>query len=383
MTVNIRIPDAQLGDKDLDDEYITDAWLVDQYVGNVLFSCGYNYSGQLGLGDNTSRSVMTQVGSLINWKQISCGYQSTVAIKTDGTLWGWGSNRNGEVGNNTLISYNSPVLAGGGSTWKQVSIGGGFVDAVKTDGTLWEWGYPSSTASPVQVGSDNKWKQVSAGQNTKMAIKTEGTLWGWGNNAQGALGLGDTTNRGTPTKVGNNTDWKQVVCGYGTTVGAEDYTMAITTDGKLYAWGYNPQGQLGLGNTVNYSSPVQVGGLTNWKRLSDEVGHSSFAIKTDGTLWAWGLNSSGQLGLGNTVNYSSPVQIGSLTNWKQIANKGGVTTAIKTDGTLWAWGNNSSGQLGLGNTVNYSSPVQVGTLTYWKQTSSDTRNIGAITYREI
>ena len=385
MTVNIRIPDAQLGDKDLDDEYVTDAWLIDQHVGNVLFSCGYNVYGQLGLGDTTSRSVMTQVGNLVVWKQISCGYSSAVAITTDGKLWGWGYNRNGEIGNGTTVSYNSPVQVGPLTNWKQVSLGGGFVNSIKTDGTLWNWGYGLGYSSPVQVGSDNKWKQVSAGGNAKMAINTEGTLWGWGNNAQGALGLGDTTNRGTPTKVGLNTDWKQVVCGYGIDPNnAQDYTMAVTTDGKLYAWGYNLQGQLGLSNIVYYSSPVQVGSLTNWKRLSDEVGHSSFAIKTDGTLWAWGLNSSGQLGLGNTVNYSSPVQIGSLTNWKQIANKSGVTTAIKTDGTLWAWGNNTSGQLGLGTIGNYiSSPVQVGSLTYWKQTSSDTRNIGAITYREI
>jgi alpha-tubulin suppressor-like RCC1 family protein len=377
------MPDAQLGDKDLDDEYVTDAWLVDQYVGNVLFSCGYNGRGQLGLGDTTGRSRITQVGSLINWKQICCGYSSTVAIKTDGTLWGWGYNRNGEIGNSNTVSYSSPVLAGGGSTWKQVSLGGGFVKAIKTDGTLWEWGYDTGTSSPILVGSDNNWRQVSCGQNAKMAIKTDGTLWGWGYNNVGALGLGDTTDRGSPVKVGTNTTWKQVVCGYGTTPGDPDYTMAITTDGKLYAWGYNAQGQLGLGNISNYSSPVQVGTLTNWKRLSDEVGHTSFAIKTDGTLWGWGLNSSGQLGIGNTVNYSSPVQVGTLTNWKQVSNKGGLTTAVKTDGTLWAWGAGNTGQLGQGNTADYSSPVQVGSSTYWKQASSDRISLGAVTYREI
>ena len=93
--------------------------------------------------------------------------------------------------------------------------------------------------------------------------------------------------------------------------------------------------------------------------------NSSFAIKTDGTLWSWGWNAYGQLGLGNTTNYSSPKQVGALTTWSKSAAGGYETFAIKTDGTLWAWGKNTYGQLGLGNTTNYSSPKQVGALTGW------------------
>ena len=89
------------------------------------------------------------------------------------------------------------------------------------------------------------------------------------------------------------------------------------------------------------------------------------AVKTDGTLWAWGANLNGRLGTGNTTNYSSPVQIGLLTDWKQVSSGGSHTVAVKTNGTLWAWGLNSEGRLGSGNTTTYSSPVQIGALTNW------------------
>ena len=100
--------------------------------------------------------------------------------------------------------------------------------------------------------------------------------------------------------------------------------------------------------------------------------YSSFAIKTDGTLWSWGSNNSGQLGQGNTINRSSPVQVGALANWSHPAAAASFAIATKTDGTLWSWGDGGSGQLGLGNTTTYSSPVQVGSLTTWQKDSPST-----------
>ena len=133
---------------------------------------------------------------------------------------------------------------------------------------------------------------------------------------------------------------------------------------QLWSWGYYPFGQLGLGNTNAYSSPKQVGALTNWSSVSCGS-YFTVSIKTDGTLWSWGYNYTGQLGLGNTTSYSSPKQVGALTNWLSVSCGYFHTVSIKTDGTLWSWGRNNSGQLGLGNTTNYSSPKQVGALTSW------------------
>tara|TARA_R110000765_G_scaffold359960_1_gene450272 strand:- start:112 stop:597 length:486 start_codon:yes stop_codon:yes gene_type:complete len=151
--------------------------------------------------------------------------------------------------------------------------------------------------------------------------------------------------------------------------------MALKTDGTIWMMGKGASGQNGQGNTDEFSSPVQVGALTTWSKISSG-GWWVTALKTDGTIWAWGNNTSGQLGQGNTTNYSSPVQVGALTTWLQVAAGNyyntGVVLAIKTDGALWAWGSGANGTLGQGNTTNYSSPVQVGSLTTWSKLAAGT-----------
>jgi alpha-tubulin suppressor-like RCC1 family protein len=136
-----------------------------------------------------------------------------------------------------------------------------------------------------------------------------------------------------------------------------------------YVWGRNDNGQLGNNTTTNSLIPTVtfVGGF-DWKQVSaTSDSYHTTAIKTDGTLWTWGYNFYGQLGLGNTTNYSSPKQVGALTNWSKISAGSYHTAAIKTDGTIWSWGGNTQGALGIGNTTNYSSPKQVGALTTWKK----------------
>ena len=310
---------------------------------------------------------------------------SVLGARTTPGLWVLGGlNTYGNLGTNDPTGpgtgRSSPIQIGSLTNWKQVSAGYYGAAAIKTDGTLWTWGGNNYTqlgigttgahrSSPVQVGSLTNWKQVMAGNYFDVAIQTDGTLWSWGDNRfTGQLGLGDLAQRSSPVQVGLLTNWKQIgVIGAGATV------FAIKTDGTLWAWGDNYDGALGLGDTAHRSSPVQVGSLTTWKQVN-----GSMAIKTDGTLWTWGYNTYGQLGLGDTVSRSSPVQVGSLTNWKQCCGSGTSAVAIKTDGTLWTWGYNLYGQLGLGDVVHRSSPVQVGSLTNWKQAFTTGQNILAI-----
>ena len=328
-----------------------------------------------------------QVGSLTNWKQVSISGMGAPAfgVKTDGTLWAWGQNQSGSlgIGSSATLYYSSPVQVGALTNWKQVSttgiLGTGStptVLAINNLGQLFSWGYGgwgalgnnqtlANSSAPIQIGLLTSWKQVFMGGRHATAVKTDGTLWVWGNNFSGQLGLNNLTSFSSPVQVGTSSYWKQVAANY-------NNTFAITSDGRLFAWGDNSIGSLGLGNTSNtYSSPVQVGSLANWKSVNCSINNVT-AIKTDGTLWTWGTNSHGQLGLGfaGLVNYSSPVQVGSLTNWKSAASGQYHTVAIKTDGTLWAWGANFNGQLGLGHTVEYYSPVQVGSLTTWKSAIS-------------
>jgi alpha-tubulin suppressor-like RCC1 family protein len=390
MPSNYLKDDPIFGRLDLDDVYITDAWLIDQFVGNQLFVWGAADSGQLGLGDTVNRSSPVQVGTLTNWKQVNVDGH-TACIKTDGTLWTWGENFAGALGLGDIVRKSSPVQVGTLTNWKQVSVGGNHMACVKTDGTLWTWGSNLGgqlglgdivhRSSPVQVGTLTNWKQVSAGSTNYVAcIKTDGTLWTWGLglNSAGQLGLGDIASRSSPVQVGSLTNWKQVNAG-------DNHTSCIKTDGTLWTWGFNTNGELGLGDIVHRSSPVQVGSLTNWKQISTGFSHTA-CIKTDGTLWTWGLNSAGQLGLGDIASRSSPVQVGSLTNWKQVScgySAGTHTACVKTDGTLWTWGGNGTGRLGLGDVVDRSSPVQVGTLTNWKQVSLGAGFTLCVTFTDI
>jgi alpha-tubulin suppressor-like RCC1 family protein len=190
---------------------------------------------------------------------------------------------------------------------------------------------------------------------------TSTRLFTFGGNNYGQLGLGTQgTNISSPNQVGTLTTWTKIA-------GGGDNTHAIKTDGTLWAWGSNSFGSLGLGNTTQYSSPKQVGALTTWLSVAGAYRHT-LAVKTDGTLWSWGLNNNGALGLGgvNTGNYSSPRQVGGATTWSKVAAGGYHSAAITTDGTLYAWGGNGFGQVGNGTQgTNILSPVQIGALTDW------------------
>jgi alpha-tubulin suppressor-like RCC1 family protein len=194
-------------------------------------------------------------------------------------------------------------------------------------------------------------------------LATGAGLYAWGQGNSGQLGQGSLLGYSSPVQVGTLTTWSKASAG-------QNFAATVKTDGTLYMWGENASGQLGLGDTTQRSNPVQVGALTTWS-VAYPRANATHASKTDGTLWAWGAGAYGALGVGNTTNYSSPVQVGALTTWAS-ATKGAYsaykTVAIKTNGTLWAWGDNSAGQLGQGNTTVRSSPVQVGTATNWLST---------------
>ena len=411
---------------------------------------GLNSSGQLGTNNTTqTTSSPVQIGTLNNWSRLFASWSGTMAIKTDGTLWGWGRNVTfGQLGDNTVVTRSSPVQIGTLNNWSTLAVGNNHTLALKTDGTLWSWGGNTNgelgqniatsahRSSPVQVGTETNWAWIGAGSNHSLAVKTNGTLWTWGRGTSGELGSGVVTPRSSPVQLGTLTNWSGVE-------GGGFFSMAIKTDGTLWSWGSNGSGRLGDGTSINRSSPVQVGTLNNWSKIypGEDAGSNTYgscaAIKTDGTLWAWGMNGNGQNGQGEItiIARSSPVQIGTNTNFASgsfgqehgiaLLNDGtlaswGVqssavlgqnltfginrssptqvgdfntswsdtiisvgsshTMARKSNGTLWSWGVNTSGQLGSGTTLNRSSPVQVGTLNNWKLVSAG--NIHTVLIKE-
>ena len=378
----------QVSGVDFDNYYISNSSFIG-YNDTTLFAWGGNSgaynSGQLGLGDTTNRSSPAQVGTGIIWSKVSINGTDpshTLAIKTDGTLWSWGNNGWGQLASGGLTSRSSPVQVGVLTGWSSVFAGPTQASfAIKTNGTLWAWGGNQNgqlglgdrthRSSPVQIGALTTWSSIAPLWYATVALKTDGTLWAWGENDYGQLGQGNITKYSSPVQIGALTTWSSLF------QSSFLSCFAIKTDGTLWSWGLNNYGQLGLGDTTSRSSPVQVGALTTWSSIAASW-YSIVALKTDGTLWSWGYNDYGQLGLGDTTSRSSPVQVGALTSWSKIAGGHRHCVAIKTDGTLWAWGDNRFGPLGQGNTTSRSAPVQVGTLTNWSLISAGGYSVMAI-----
>ena len=302
-------------------------------------------------------------------------------------LWIWGLSSSGQVGDNTFVNRSTPVTTfAGGANWKQVSCGRSHVAAIKSDGTLWTWGSngqgqlgnnaAASRLTPVTTfAGGTNWKQVSCSEFNTAAIKTDGTLWVWGSPTNGMLGINDFNfNRSTPqTTFAGGTNWNQVSCG-------KFHTAAIKTDGTLWIWGQNTRGQLGVGlnDVTTRATPVPVTtfvGENKWKQVACGDTHTA-AIKTDRTLWTWGSNGSGELGNGGNVFNGTciPQEIQGISEgflvktWKQVSCSGSATAVSKTDGTLWMWGSNYSGGLGNNTTTSTNTPVTTfAGGTNWKQ----------------
>ncbi len=352
--------------------------------------------------------VVVTVNALY-WVQVSAGHSHTVAIKSDGTLWGWGDNRDGELGDGTTNSTLTPVQESTLSSWKSTSAGDKYTAAIKSDGTLWAWGYnnigqlgdgtKTNRYSPTQEESNSmNWIAVSTGANHTLAIKSTGTLWAWGSNGNGTLGDGTNISKSTPAQENTYADdWVYVN-------GGDYHSVAIQSDGTLWAWGRNNEGQLGVVTSDNYSyTPVQEDSLsTNWIKAdagkyhtaalkndgtvwewgSDINGYSRISpiqeesntqnwrdvtagsahivsLKNAGTLWSWGENGDGQLGDGTKDSTSTPIQeLSKASDWIYVDANAANTFVIKRDGTLWGWGNNASGQLGDGTNISRSEPVR-------------------------
>ena len=280
-------------------------------------------------------------------------------------LYGFGLNEYGKIGLNDEAPRSSPTQVPGTQWTGSMVFGYYTTGAVKSDATLWMWGrgtygqlgQNTSTAtanrsSPVQVPG-TQWNKIGGSDEAFYGTKTDGTLWSWGRNPNGNLGLNATTPLSSPTQI-PGTDWTFTTGG--------DYSGpypvgGLKTDGTLWMWGYNGYGNTGHNDLVNYSSPVQIPG-TQWNVI--HPGYNTLATKDDGTLWTWGNASDGRLGLNSsTIHRSSPTQIPG-TQWVNADSNQGRSLATKTDGTLWVWGRANVGILGLGDaTVLISSPHQI------------------------
>lgn len=333
------------------------------------------------LGDDaplTGKTTPVSVATISSVKAVSAGgYEHGLAVKTDGTVWGWGENSFGQVGDNTVTQRPTPVqvLAGASGCVTNLcsirEVGAGYIHslALKTDGTLWSWGgnfqgqigdnTNNERHTPVQVSGLTGVISFSANREHSVAVKSDGTVWAWGGNGYGQLGDNTTASKNFPVQVSGLTNVIDV------SPGPDAYhSIAVKNDGTVWAWGRNSNGQLGDNTTTDRLIPVQVSGLTNIIAVSTggyfggPNGHS-LALKNDGTVWAWGYNNNGQLGDNTTAEKHIPFQVAGLSGIVAVSAGGATSMVLKNDGTIWMWGYNIFGQLGDGTTVNKLTPVQV------------------------
>jgi len=315
-----------------------------------------------------------------SWAQLSQGQNFNIALKTDGTIWMWGLNDSGVRGNGastvgTVIKH--PEQIGTDSDWKEVSTGHHFVLALKENGDLYGWGdnaygnfglgNNTNVTTPVKIATGVK--DYAAGYYSTLVIKNDGTLWGTGYNDWGNLGLGTSegfinTFRQEPT---NATNWAKVFSGWYT-------SFAIKSNGTLWSCGSNVYGATGLGQTSGEeSSFTQVGTGTNWSEVSGSPFHT-VALTTAGKLWAWGANNFGRLGLagGGEQIYYTPQPIDAASNYTAVTSGIDNSLVMRSDGAIFAGGSNSSGKLGIGTndaTTSNLAFVRIGTATNWKSIS--------------
>jgi len=299
---------------------------------------------------------------------------SSYAVTAEGKLYAWGANFRGQLGNSTKVNSATPLdispfgdLAG--KTIVSVSSGYEHTLALASDGTVYAWGNglygqlgrnAFESTVPLQVPGLSGITAIAAGGNHSLALKSDGTVYAWGDGQNGQLGDGNFYGPPpfrvvVPVQVTNLSGVTAIAAGY-------SHSVALKSDGTVYAWGSGTSGQMGNGSFNSSAVPVPVSGLSRIKTIAAGRGHS-LALHSDGIVYAWGLGISGQLGSGGYNSVSLRVQVINLSGITAIAAGNLHSLALKSDGTIYAWGNGQNGQLGNGNFNNSAVPVQVSSLS--------------------
>lgn len=379
----------------------------------TVWAWGGNSYGQLGDGGTTNRTTPVQVVGLTNVAKVAAGAGFSVALANDGTVWCWGTNSGGQLGDGTKTDRFTRGQVPGLSGITAVAAGQSFALALKSDGTVWTWGYASGMGwsdyftSPKSIYGLSGISEIAAGGTHCLARNTSGKVWGWGRNGSGEVGDGTRNPRLIPAEIPFS-EARGQAAPTNLIAHAEDGQVTLAWepeffDNGVYNGTYNiywssTPGITTLSGTkiANVKPPYAIAGLTNGQayyfrvtsfdgtyetRMSNEVSATpgpapastiiavaggydhSVGLRSDGSVWAWGNNSSGQLGDGTLNRRSIPGRVLGLANVTEISASDQYSMALKSDGTVWAWGNNSSGQLGDGTQTFRRTPIRVLGLT--------------------
>ncbi|MDD5649632.1 MAG: hypothetical protein PHF86_04330 [Candidatus Nanoarchaeia archaeon] len=293
-----------------------------------------------------------------------------IAFKKNGEAWSWGYNGYGGLGVNDTQNKSSPVQIVGNHSF--IFVMSGFAQSyfIKSDNNVWccgngqymGAGNTSDYSSPVVLIGNHQFIKIStsysysAGTITTVGLKSNGEAWSWGYNGIGQLGTGNTTSTSSPVKVIGNHSFIYVHSGH-QYLGLSS-TFGIKSNGEAWCWGCNSYGALGVNDTQNRSSPIQIAGNHSFILIKSGF-YFAMGLKSNGEAWSWGFNGTGQLGTGDTTRTSSPVKVIGDHSFIFIDVSQSSSLGLKSNGEVWSWGQNAYGQLGTGNTTSTSSPVKV------------------------
>ncbi|MDI6788950.1 MAG: RCC1 repeat-containing protein, partial [Planctomycetota bacterium] len=341
----------------------------------TVFAWGSNGYGQLGIGNTTTQYVPTQTG-LANIISIATGLNHSLALRNDGTVWSWGAGIYGQLGDGTnTTSQTTPVQVIGIDNVVAIAAVDNTSFAVLNDGTVRAWGQNAYSQLQLPSTGINSYQRpftvtltgitaVACGNEHTLAVGSGGTVFAWGYNTYGELGDGDNSTKYTPVQTVGLSNITAVAAGY-------NHSLALKNDGTVHSWGRNNYGQLGQGGTTDSNVPLLVPGITTAVAIA-ACAYSSYALLSDGSVLAWGYNNYGQLGLPSTgvICYQRPFTVTGVSNIRSVSAGWDHSLAAQYNNGFWVWGYNNNGQLGLGDTTQRNTPVQVISLSAYSNSGT-------------
>ncbi len=288
-----------------------------EHATGAVWCWGYNASGQLGVGDTTGRDAPVRLARPASALVLAAGYNHACAVAADHSLWCWGDNTEGQLG--------------------QADVPGA-----------------ANALQPVRVGGDSDWIGVAGGQGHTCGVRAPGTMWCWGRNTRLELAAAPSDKQvRAPAQVGTFSDWTAAV-----DVG-QDSSCGIRADGTVWCWGDNSFGQLAAPpETAAVGAPRQIATQAGWVGVSVDA-FAACGVRSDGGLWCWGRNAEGQLGTGDTQDRYAPTAVGAASGWAGVSVGRFHTCALRAGGEIACMGENANGQLGLGDTARRNVPTPV------------------------
>lgn len=280
----------------------------------TLWGWGSNNLGMIYSNKKPIVYTPEKIGNDSEWVDVSSSSTLVFGLKKDGTIWVWGMDPNTDLFDKTKAGNDvklEPLLVGQENDWIKISAGGthgtNYVMALKKDGSLWGWGFENYCFGNentyedghnfLRIGSSNDWKDVATGSNYSVAIKKDNSLWSWNMYKNTEKNTIDTA----PIRIGKDSDWMRI-----STLG--QHVLLLKNDGSLWGFGKNYSGQIGDGTRIDRANPVLIDSKSKWKYISAGESYST-AIKSDGTLWAWGDNYENRLGVESPDNQAQPMEI--------------------------------------------------------------------------